>query len=260
LLAACLLQRYCADEEDETDDSLEVRIRHRFPSTMLSHEQDAVDAVGRMFAPPPKKKGKKARKSEPTEPSDGDVLEPLDMLIDVIIGFLEESTAFLRAVANQVFTLLAVAVERPESLDLILTVRMQFTCFPWAHSDLAQQLARRDPTQDDEAMSVDGEDEEVGDDDGVEANGVSADDGSDDTSLAEEDDEDIEADLELRRKVEEALSAGGMKPAADSDDESEELMDDDQMMAIDEQLAQIFKSQTKKPKGAVLLPTLWNTY
>jgi DNA polymerase phi len=102
-------------------------------------------------------------------------------------------------------------------------------------------------------MSVDGEDEEAGDDDGVEANGVSADDGSDDASPAEEDDEDIEADLELRRKVEEALSASGMKPATDSDDESEELMDDDQMMAIDEQLAQIFKSQTKKPKGALLL-------
>jgi DNA polymerase phi len=83
-----------------------------------------VDAAEKMFPAAPKKT-KKGRKSDVTQSAqtvDADSPAPLDILIDVIIGFLEESTAFMRNVANQVFTLLALAVDKPESLDLILTV------------------------------------------------------------------------------------------------------------------------------------------
>lgn len=65
-------------------------------------------------------------------------------------------------------------------------------------------------------------------------------------------DEDDEETVELRRKLEGALKANGIEGAAESGDESDELMDDEQMMAIDEHLAQIFKARRtdeKKKKG-----------
>lgn len=69
----------------------------------------------------------------------------------------------------------------------------------------------------------------------------------DDEDAVVEDDEEIDedADPELRRKIEEALRVNGIQAATgESDEESEEeLMDDDQMMAIDEQLAAVFKAR-----------------
>jgi DNA polymerase phi len=59
-----------------------------------------------------------------------------------------------------------------------------------------------------------------------------------------------EVDLELRNKIEEALRVNGIEPATgETDSEDEELMDDDQMMAIDEHLAQVFRSRTNEKKG-----------
>lgn len=64
------------------------------------------------------------------------------------------------------------------------------------------------------------------------------------------DSDDAEIDLELRSKIEEALKVNGIEPATgETDSEDEELMDDDQMMAIDEQLAQVFRSRTEEKKG-----------
>ena len=77
----------------------------------------------------------------------------------------------------------------------------------------------------------------------------------DDDSESQDDDsgvdsDDAEIDLELRSKIEEALKVNGIEPATgETDSEDEELMDDDQMMAIDEQLAQVFRSRTEEKKG-----------
>ena len=63
-------------------------------------------------------------------------------------------------------------------------------------------------------------------------------------------DEDSEDIHELRRKIEEALEVNGIEAATgDSDEDSDgELMDDDQMMAIDEQLADIFRARANENK------------
>lgn len=75
-------------------------------------------------------------------------------------------------------------------------------------------------------------------------------DDKDETSLADDPTDDSEVDLELRNKIEEALRVNGIEPATgETDSEDEELMDDDQMMAIDEQLAQVFRSRTNEKKG-----------
>ncbi len=67
-----------------------------------------------------------------------------------------------------------------------------------------------------------------------------------------EDDEDLDdaGDPELRQKIEEALRVNGIHAATeDSDVESEEeTMDDDQMMAIDEQLAAVFRARADEKK------------
>jgi len=48
-------------------------------------------------------------------------LEPVDVFVDTIIGFLEKSTAYLRTVSNQVFSLLSGSVH-DTTIDLILKV------------------------------------------------------------------------------------------------------------------------------------------
>jgi len=54
--------------------------------------------------------------------TDGEVThEPIDVLVDIIIGFLEKSTAYLKTTANQVFMLLSGSV-RESTINLILTV------------------------------------------------------------------------------------------------------------------------------------------
>lgn len=64
-------------------------------------------------------KQKKERKTK--EPS-GDVTdEPVDILVDTIIGFLEKSTAYIRTVGNQVFSLLSGSI-KDTTIDLILVV------------------------------------------------------------------------------------------------------------------------------------------
>lgn len=116
-----------------------------------------------------------------------------------------------------------------------------------------QQLERRDPSHDAE---LEDEDEEM---EGVEENGVvSEEEASDSASEDGEDDgEDINdeaPDMELRKKIEEALRVSGVEAATgetdDSDeDEEEDLMDDEQMLAIDEQLAEVFRSRANEKKG-----------
>ena len=49
------------------------------------------------------------------------VHEPIDVLVDIIIGYLEKGTAFMRAVGNRSFTLLSGAVKE-STVNLILTV------------------------------------------------------------------------------------------------------------------------------------------
>ena len=71
------------------------------------------------------KKGKKGRKSAAAAGEDKgkekELPEPVDVLVDTVIGFLEKGTAYMRAVANQAFALLA-GTAQASTIDLILTV------------------------------------------------------------------------------------------------------------------------------------------
>lgn len=79
--------------------------------------QACIDGVARFF--PSDKKGKKSSDSDGT--TDESTPEPIDMLVDLIIGFMEKSTAYLRTIGNQAFSLLSDTVKE-STIDLILTV------------------------------------------------------------------------------------------------------------------------------------------
>jgi DNA polymerase phi len=96
------------------------------------------------------------------------------------------------------------------------------------------------------------EDQDEDEDDAdAEAEGKSSGSSSEDDDEAD-DSNDEAPDLELRQKIEEALRINGIEAATgdtDDSDEEEELMDDDQMMAIDDHLADVFRSRAGEKKG-----------
>ncbi|KAH0584348.1 hypothetical protein H2248_009888 [Termitomyces sp. 'cryptogamus'] len=216
LLSATVLEQYCSDEGDEIDtEALEA----------------SIDGATRMFSP--SKKSKKGRKSASAD-TDPSAPEPVDVFVDTIIGFLEKSTAYMRTVGNQVFALLSGAVQE-SAIDLIVT-----------------QLERRDPAELLEDADEDVEMEVIDDEQDTDLNGSDdSEEESDEDDAGEGNDEDSndeEEDIELRRKIEEALRVNGIEAATGDSDEEEELMDDDQMMAIDEQLAAVFKTRANEKK------------
>ncbi|KIO06410.1 hypothetical protein M404DRAFT_24641 [Pisolithus tinctorius Marx 270] len=184
-----------------------------------------LSAASRMFTAKKssKKKGKQSELPAEDEP------EPIDVLVDLLIGYLENASAYTRSVANEAFSCVTGAVQE-STIDLILT-----------------QLERRNPAElaevEIEEMNADSDEE---DEDSSEAS-------DDDESQSEaSDDEDAQ---ETRKKIVDLLKASGMASIEDnesdekSDEESEELMDDEQMMAIDEQLAKIFRSRKDEQRS-----------
>lgn len=89
-----------------------------------------------MFASSNKKSKKSRMSSDPTDAEP--IPEPIDILVDSIIGLLEQSMAYLRAVANQAFSLLSSTVQET-TVNLILTVSScAFLCYYWScHSLLS---------------------------------------------------------------------------------------------------------------------------
>lgn len=229
VLQAILLNKYLsaneAGDHDSYSDSLEM----------------CVDAITQMFTPKPKESNK-SRKSGvvvSTDSADSSDVPPVDILVDLLIGFLETSNGYMRASANQAFTLLAKCITA-SALDLVIT-----------------QLERRDPVaeededEDREDVEMDGDSVTSGVEStqGTEVEDSESTEDDDDDGEDEDDDEDEDEDPELRLKLEEALGIPGASSNNVSGAESEEeLMDDEQMMAIDEQLAEIFRAKAGSKK------------
>ncbi|KAF8447475.1 DNA polymerase phi-domain-containing protein [Boletus edulis BED1] len=190
----------------------------------LENLEPVLDATSNMF---PSEKMPKKSKSHPTPLSEDDP-SPIDVLVDVIVGFLEKASAFTRSVANESFSRVTGAVQG-STVDLILS-----------------QLERRDPSdlvEDDEGMTS-GDDEDE-DEDEEESSGEA---GSGESDSEEGDDE---AADEVRQKIKDALKASGVDVGDDDseEDSDEELLDDEQMMALDDTLANIFRTRTNERKS-----------
>ncbi|PPR04947.1 hypothetical protein CVT24_010405 [Panaeolus cyanescens] len=223
LILGSILQQYCAADDEE----------HFDPDAL----ETCVDGASRLFHVEDKKKKKKKDKQKASEQAQEDQEEPIDLLVDTIIGFLEKSTAYMRTVGNQAFALLAGSVKE-STIDLIVA-----------------QLERKSSSQlleaeDEDEDMTSAEDEENGEED--EDADEDEDEEEDEDEPSEDEDEgedsnDEDEDTELRRKIEEALRVNGIEPATgETDTEDEELMDDDQMMEIDKQLAAAFRSRANE--------------
>ncbi|KAH7889259.1 DNA polymerase phi-domain-containing protein [Phlebopus sp. FC_14] len=207
LLSSLLLQSRCGEEDS------------------IENSEACLTAASQMF--PSEKSSRKSKKAKNEQVADE--ADPIDVVVDVIIGFLEKGSAYMRSVANESFSRISSAV-RESTMDLILN-----------------QLERRDPSDlvnNEELGSAHDDDDS---DEAVEE--LEEDNSSEEASGSESDEEeDVEATEEVRQKIANTLKA---IDAGDDDDDSEndsdeELMDDDQMMAIDEHLAEIFRSRTSE--------------
>ncbi|KAG8933987.1 DNA-directed DNA polymerase, partial [Tulasnella sp. 418] len=203
-------------------------------------------AIRRLFPLSTSKKPSKKKKHQSPEADDEDEdLEPIDIVIDVLIGCMEDneaSTSFTRETADIVLGLMSGELKQ-SSIDLLTT-----------------QLVPRDPLADEEEEEEELSGEELEAMEVASSESESSDDQSDAEDGHEDDTEDTgdeEVDPELRKRIAQALNAQGMTEAEMEDgnvggtgEESEEeiLMDDDQMMALDEKLADIFRSTNKAMK------------
>ncbi|WFD27440.1 DNA-directed DNA polymerase [Malassezia nana] len=155
----------------------------------------------------------------------------MEMLMDVLIGLLEISSAFLRAMVNQVFAAFSGSVTK-ESLD-----------------HLIDQLGLNEDDDDGDGDNAE-EDEEAMDEDDAEVE--LEDDDEEDSDVDEEEDND-QVDPVLRSRVEEAFRATGTA-ASDEDDEDDDNFDDEQMAQLDDKLAEIFRQHASfKRKEAEII-------
>ena len=89
--------------------------------------QSCIDSASRLFHPLTEKFNilESPRDDELQEPPP----EPIDVLVDTIIGCLEKGTAFMRAVGIRSFSLLS-GVVKDATINLILSVSVSATGFP----------------------------------------------------------------------------------------------------------------------------------
>ncbi|ADV20875.1 DNA-directed DNA polymerase, putative [Cryptococcus gattii WM276] len=156
--------------------------------------------------------------------------QAVDMLLDVLIALLDKGSSDLRNLANLVFGIISPELTK-SSLDLLA-------------AQLEQSAAEAAANESEEESDEDAEGDEAasGSDDGQ------ASEEDEDEEEEQEDDEDLgEVDPAFRQRVAEALKVSGMDAGEDveegSEAESEEYWDDDQMMKVDEQLAQVFRER-----------------
>ena len=169
-----------------------------------------------------------------------------DVLIDAIISCLEQPSAFIRSAALQTFAIFSSTMDA-SAIDHII-----------------DQLGVGDEQEADAEMA----EEEDGEAGGVHADAMEL--GSEDEMTSETSDSDAEdeanageVDPILRQKVQDALKEANLAEddddeeadGADGDDSSESSVemsdfDDDEMMALDEKLGEIFKIQVSTKKAA----------
>lgn len=188
---------------------------------------DCLEASTKLISPT--EPGKKASKKEKKEVEE-DFQEPINLLVDIIVGLLEHSSSFSRTMANQSFAMLTSLVT-DSTVDLILT-----------------QLERRDPS--DEILAEDMDEDEDENENEAENNGENPTSSEEEEEEIEidEDDNMSDADEEEAEALRKSLQAAFSENDDDDEDASEASMDDEQMMAIDEKLAAVFRTRAEERK------------
>lgn len=182
------------------------------------------------------KKSKKKTEEEEEEPS------PMAVLVDILVSLLERPSSFLRTMAINSFTAFSSEVDE-EALEMIFN-----------------QLTADVNDNDNEGEDQEDEVEETND-----VNGNQKEDLVDDASDISDDDKYEDANEEVDPEFEKKIAKALGQPVSDDEDEGNENeneesneievngdlneMNDDQMMMLDEQLAEIFRSRNSDKKS-----------
>ncbi|KAL5490426.1 POL5 [Sanghuangporus weigelae] len=195
--------------------------------------KECTEQFAKLLLAPDAKAKKKRREPKRTEIEDkSSDRPPLDLVVDVIIGLLENSTSFTRVISDQSFGMLASLVT-DSTVDLILA-----------------QLERRDPNED--VMEEDDESDDDSEDSENPGNGSKGGTDDDGTGSTPSSDNDEEEDLDdegteaLRKALQATVS--GKEDGEDGEESDISLdasdLDDEQMMVIDEKLAAVFRERS----------------
>ena len=161
-----------------------------------------------------------------------------EILLEIVLGFLSRSSALQRKLSEQVFASFASSLNSAGLkllLDILLTPETASGAEELFNNDMDDEM--EEGNSDDQDEDEDGEEDEGGDED--------------EEDMEEDMDEDMdEAGDDADNELDAALSAalGTAKPTenGDNDDSTDEdLMDDDEMMALDDNLATIFRQRLK---------------
>lgn len=230
LLSCLLLQTYAPVSDDSEGDPVEA----------LENSVANVTNLTRPFLES-KKKGSKTNGATNSK-MEGDSEKPIDLIVDELIGYLEKPGSLMRTAAPLVFADLCSEVE-DSTLDLILMQLEQRNVLP--DQDEAAEMDTEDGTEQDEE-----DNEQVAD-----GSEDSASDDESNSSPEESDTEDADmedVDPELRQKIAQALGELADDAESDSSDGSSvTALDDDQMMQLDEKLADVFRSQSLGNKAKI---------
>ncbi|ANB15170.1 Pol5p [Sugiyamaella lignohabitans] len=174
---------------------------------------------------------------------DGEEVDATQVLSEILLSFLSRRSALLRRLSETVWSTFTSQITK-ESLQLLYDV---------LESSESAQGQGELFDEDDDNMEIDEEDEDDEENEADdEEDDENDDDDDDEISDEEEEDDDDDAVKEADRQAHEALAKalgineeGEASQSIDEDDDDDESMDDEQMMALDEQLAGIFRERQK---------------
>ena len=155
----------------------------------------------------------------------------MEMFVDVLIGLLEISSAFLRAMVSQAFAAFIGSMTK-ESIDHLID--------QLGMNEEIEEVADEEGPEDQE-ISEQGLDRDANDSEEE----LDEDEDEDEDEEEDEVDED-DVDPVLRSRVEEAFRATGA--AADDDEDDDDNFDDEQMAQLDDKLAEIFRQHTSSKR------------
>ena len=158
-----------------------------------------------------------------------------ELLVEIILGFLSKPSNLQRKLSEQVFPSFA-ANMTSKGLKLLLDVLLTPETVSGAGDLFDNEIEDEDEEEDEEEQDGDEEDEEEESADGNEEDEV-----DEDVDVSMDDDADEELDAAL------SAALGTKKQLTNGNDESsdEELMNDDEMMALDDNLATIFRQRLR---------------
>ena len=155
--------------------------------------------------------------------------EEIQLLIDTLLAFLSKDSAVVRKLVENVFGKFAEKLDRNS-----LTLLMNVLDAPESGDGIFDQANNEVETDDEEEVEEESEPE------------------SSDEEEEEEDDneEPTEADKALEEALVQALGTKRTNDEMDDDSESEDLLDDDAMMKMDDALSNIFKRRKQESAGS----------